>query len=76
MARKQKSSIKAEYDKIRISGHQPYGHRDKPYIYIGVKDMSYGIGEAASAVFTVEEAEEIIGLLKLAIKQASKKEKN
>ena len=76
MARKQKSSIKGEYDKIRISGHVGYGRGDKPYVHIGLKDMSYGIGEAASAAFTVEEAEEIIGLLKSAIKEANKKEKN
>lgn len=76
MARKQKSSIKGEYDKIRISGHVGYARGDKPSIHIGLKDMSYGMAEAASAAFTVEEAEQIIGLLKSAIKEANKKEKN
>jgi len=76
MAKKEKKSIKAEYDKIRISGHQGYGRKDNPYIHIGVKDMSFGMGEAASAAFTIKEAKEIIGLLESAIKEASKKEKN
>ena len=75
MARKEKKSIKAEYDKIRISGHQGYAFGDGPYIHITLKDVSYGIGEAASASFTIKEAKEIIGLLESAIKEANKKEK-
>lgn len=78
MAKKEKNnSIKGEYDKIYVKGQNGYGPNAEPYIYISLKDASYGVGEAASQSFSIKEAKEIVGLLEAAIKEANKKkEKN
>ena len=75
MSKEKKRSIKAEYEKIRVSGHQGFGRGEKGYVNIGVRDFTYGVGEAASQTFTIKEAKEIIGLLEQAIEEATKKEK-
>lgn len=76
MTKKEKKSLKGEYEKVSVSGHEGYGRGSKPYVHIGIKDFSYGVGEVASAAFTIKEAKEIVSLIESAIKQATKKEKN
>ena len=76
MSKKEKKSIKGEYDKFRATGNVGWGRKSEPYVHITLKDSSYGVGECASQSFTIKEAKEIIGLIEAAIKEANKKEKN
>lgn len=74
---KKKVSIKAEYDKIRITGWSgnPFASKVKPTVSISLRELGYEPA-AADVDFTVAEAEEIIKLIERAIKDANNKEKN
>ena len=73
---KKKHSIKAEYEKIRITGwRSPFSKKNTPVISISLRELGYD-PRAADVNFTLAEANEIIKLIKQAIKEATKKEKN
>ena len=77
---KKKHSIKAEYEKIRVTGWtSPFSRNSKPVVSISLREVGYDPG-AADVNFTVAEAKEVIKLIEQAIKEAkkeaNKKEKN
>ena len=73
---KKKHSIKAEYEKIRITGWtSPFSNKHTPVISISLRELGYD-PHAADVNFSVAEAKEIIKLIEQAIKEATKKEKN